>query len=89
MSATNITNKCKNIIKNNSPENSINIIANMINPVDKNKFGKENALKIYNVLCDSSIDYDINKYKNNINKYKDNINNNINKAAKYAKNSKN
>ena len=85
-SANNITKKCKEIIKNNSPQKSIDIISNIINPVDKNKFGPENALKIYKVLSDDSEEYDINKYKNNINKYKNNVNNNINKASKHAKN---
>ena len=90
MSNDNITDKFKNIIKNNTPEISIKKISNMINPNNKNKdkIGLNKALEIYNYLSDNSVEYDANKYKNDFNKYKNNVNDNINKAAKYVKNNK-
>lgn len=79
-----LTQKCKNIIKNNDPEKCIDKISNMRSPGDGKKLGTDIALKIYNAYSSESVSYDSNKYKNNINDYKKDVNANINKANKYT-----
>jgi len=69
---------------NNSAKDSINIISKLKTPGTNTLIGKEYALKIYKIYSNSSVEYDVNKYKNNINNYTTKINNNINKATKYA-----
>jgi hypothetical protein len=78
-----LTNNSINIIKNNTPEKSINMISNMTLNDNKNKIGKTQALKIYKAYADESVIYD-NKYKNDINRYKNNVEKNVNKATKYS-----
>ena len=74
--------QCKNIIKNNSPEKSLEKIANM-KIGDNIKVGKKNAIEIYKCLSDYSIEWDNSKYSNNITSFKKKVNKNINKAEKY------
>jgi len=81
----NLSNKCKNTIKVNNPEISINIISNMKLPGSNDKIGKESALKIYNLYSDESVEYKSSNYQNNINKYKTKVKHNINIAEKYSK----
>jgi hypothetical protein len=80
-----LSSKCKSTIKSKSPQNSINIISNMKLPGKSNSMGKDNALKIYNLYSDHSIEYNSSKYKNNINSYKDSVQSNKNIANKYCK----
>jgi hypothetical protein len=80
----NLSNKCKSVIKNNNPNQSINLISKMKSPGNGEKIGREKALKIYNAYSDNSVNYDSNTYKNNISSYKNKVNSNINKANKYA-----
>ena len=84
----NLSIKCRDIIRNNQPENSINIISNMINENGK-KIGRDNALKIYNVYSNESINYDEKKYRNNIGTYIKKIDSNISSAQNFVKNHKN
>lgn len=77
----NISKNCKNIISNNNPKNSINIISNMVIPGSNVKIGKDSASQIYKTYADNSVEYNNNKYKNNINKYKTKVDSNINKAS--------
>ena len=77
--------KCKSTIKSNSPQNSINIISNMKLPGKSESMGKNNALKIYNLYSDHSVEYNSSKYRNNINSYKKSVQNNTNTARKYCK----
>jgi len=80
-----LSTKCINIIKNNSPQDSVNMIANLKLPCDKNKIGINKALEIYKLYADESVEYDSVKYRNNINEYKKKVNNNINNSKKYSK----
>ena len=79
-----LSNKCKNTIKLNNPEVSIDIISNMKLPGSSSKIGKESALKIYNLYSDESVEYKPSEYRNNINKYKGKVKKNINTAQKYC-----
>ena len=78
--------KCQTIIKNNTPEKSIDLISNIKNTVNNKKFGKEKALKIYILYSSQSIEYDEEKYRYNGTQYSKDINSNIKKASKYVKN---
>jgi len=78
--------QCKNIIKNNTPEKSLEKISNLKIYSKNNIIGKDDAIKIYKCLSDSSIEWDNSKYSNNIRLYKKKINSNINRAIKHAKN---
>jgi hypothetical protein len=78
----NLSNICKSTIKSNTPDDSINIIANMKLPGSSDKIGKDSAYKIYNLYSDNSVDYDMEKYRNNISSYKKKVRNNINRAKK-------
>jgi hypothetical protein len=82
----NLSNVCKTTIKNNNPEDSINIIANMKLPGSSDKIGKDSAYKIYNLYSDKSVNYDTEQYKYNISSYKKKVKNNINRAKKYSQN---
>ena len=77
-----LSNKCKKIITNNNPSQSINMISKIKSPGNGEKIGKEKALKIYNAYSDNSVNYDSNKYKNNISSYKNKVKSNINTANK-------
>lgn len=81
----NLSKNCKDIIKQYSPENSIDIISNMKLPGNSNKIGKDSALKIYNLYSDESVEYKSSEYKNNITKYKKKVRNNVNISEKYCK----
>jgi hypothetical protein len=77
----NIALECKDIIKKNSPEKSIDIISKMKTP-DGEKIGKDNALKIYKIFSLESVEYK-DEYKFNYRKYMKNVDKNIDKATKY------
>lgn len=77
-----LSNKCKKIITNNNPSQSINLISKIKSPENGEKLGKEKALKIYNAYSDNSVNYDSNTYKNNISSYKNKVNSNINNVNK-------
>jgi hypothetical protein len=76
--------KCIDIIRNNQPKTSINIISNMKNE-NGEKIGKETALLIYNAYSKNSVNYDEKKYKNNISTYIKKVNSNISSAEKFVK----
>ena len=78
--------QCKNIIKNNTPEKSLEKISNLKIYSKDNIIGKDDAIKIYKCLSDNSIEWDNSKYSNNIKLYKKKINSNINRVVKHAKN---
>ena len=78
-----ISKNCLNIINNNSPEKSINIISKM--KVGNNSIGNEYALKIYKSLSTSLVDYDSKLYSNNISQYKNKVRIKIDKATKATK----
>lgn len=80
-----LAHECQNIIKNNSPEKSIDLISNIKHSVSGEKFGKEKALKIYYLYSDQSVEYDVEKYRFNISKFTNKVNSNIKKAEKYCK----
>ena len=84
-----LTDKCINIIKNNTPETAIKKISSLKKIYKKDKIGDDLALKIYNVYADKKIDYDVKKYANNESDYQKKINNNIKKASSYINKSKN
>ena len=77
--------QCKNIIKNNTPEKSLEKISNLKIYCKDNLIGKDDAIKIYKCLSDNSIEWDNSKYSNNISSYKKKINSNINRAVKHGK----
>jgi hypothetical protein len=77
-----LSTKCVNTIKNNDPSSSINIISKMKLPGSSEKIGKDNALKIYKIYADDSVEFKSSRYKSNINNYKKKVNNNISIAEK-------
>jgi hypothetical protein len=81
-----LSNKCKNTINLNNPVDSINIISEMKLPCSNSKIGMKDALKIYNIYSDESVEYKSSKYKNNINKYKDKVKENVNIANNLCNN---
>ena len=84
MTAIAINQEIFSIEKNFFLKKALNIISKLKTPGTNTLIGKEYALKIYKIYSNSSVEYDVNKYKNNINNYTTKINNNINKATKYA-----
>ena len=75
-----LTNKCKNIIKNNSVETSIEMISRLKYPTSNELIGINGAIKIYKVYSKYSIDYSSKKYDNNGRSYNNKINKNFRKA---------
>jgi hypothetical protein len=80
-----LSNKCKTIIKNKSPEQSIKKISDLKSPTTGEKLGNANALKIYTSYSNESVNYDSNLYQNNINSYSNSVNSNIERAYKSIK----
>jgi hypothetical protein len=76
----NLSNQCKSIIKNKSPEVSVKKISELESPLNGQKLGNKNALKIYSAYSNESVKYDSNLYKNNIIEYSNKVNSNIEKA---------
>lgn len=74
--------ECETIIKNNSPEKSMQIISNIILPSNK-KIGKKIALEIFTLYADKSVKYDPKTYQNNINAFKNKVKKNIKIASNY------
>lgn len=81
-----LSKECQNIIKNNTPEDSIELISNIQSSINGKKLGKEKALKIYYLYADSSVEYEEKKYRFNISKYEKKVDNNIKRAENYCKN---
>ena len=79
------SNKCKDIIKNNTPEKSLEKISNL-KIQNNNKIGIDNAIKVYKCFSDNSVEWDDAKYSNNITSYKKKVNNNISKVVIHSKN---
>ena len=75
--------ECQMIIKNNSPEKSIDLIANMKSSLTGKKVGKEKALQIYTLYSEHSVKYTQKEYGNNIRGYVKKVNSNVNKASKH------
>ena len=80
LSYENISETCKEIIKNKPPDEAINIIAN-IKIKDNRIIGKKDAKQIYKIYSETSVKYSCNKYSDNVSEYKKKINNNIKKAC--------
>ena len=77
-----LSDKCKIIIRNYSPQESIKMISKLQCPTNGEKFGSDTAKKIYTAYSDDSVKYDSNKYRNNINSYTDTVKNNVSKSYK-------
>jgi hypothetical protein len=75
--------ECQTIIKNNSPEKSIDLIANIKSSVTGKKVGKEKALQIYILYSEDSVKYTQKEYGNNIYKYVKKVDSNVKKASKH------
>ena len=69
--------KCKKIINDNTPQECVKKIANLKNPNNGEKIGRDDALKIYTLYAEESVKYTEKKYGNNITLYKKKINKNI------------
>jgi predicted transcriptional regulator len=80
-----LTNKCKNIVENNTPVESINKLSTIYFPGTKKRIGKENAFKIYKLCSKYSVKYTIEEYGNNIREYNKKIMNNLKEAERYSK----
>jgi len=80
VSYENLSNICKEIIRNKEPNNAINLIAN-IKTEDNTIIGKDTAKRIYKLYSKESVKYNSNKYSENITEYKKKVNKNIKKAC--------
>ena len=58
-----------NIMKKNSPEDSVEKISNLINPYTQEEIGKNKAIKIYTLNIENVVVYKEDIYGNNISKY--------------------
>ena len=74
--------KIKNIINNNDPKKSIDLISKTRLPQSNKEIGRETALKLYKSYSENSVNYDSKKYQTNINSYKQQVNNNVKIANK-------
>jgi hypothetical protein len=84
-----LSNRCKEIIRNKSPEDAINLIAKL--KIENGLYvGLNTAKKIYKIYGDESVKYNSNDYGENISTYSKKVKNNINKACnnKGSKNNK-
>lgn len=70
-----------NIMKKNSPEESIEKISKLNNPYTNAEIGKKKAIKLYVVNVDKIVKYDEEKYGNNMSKYNSMINNKLNRIS--------
>ena len=70
-----------NIMKKNSPEDSVKIISKLKNPYTDEIIGHKKAIRIYVVNVKNIVEYDSEKYANNISKYNSLINEKINKIC--------
>lgn len=80
-----LSKKCIKIIENNEPDVAIEKMSKIKRPDNNKKLGYSNALAIYKLYKDKSIEYDEEIYKFNISSYQNKIKKNIKKAEKYAK----
>jgi hypothetical protein len=78
-----LTKKCKTIIRNNDPKDSIEKISKIEN--NKKEIGTKKALMIYSVYKDESVKYEPKKYDNNINLYKSKVAKNYTNAVNASK----
>jgi len=81
ISYDNLTNRCKEIIRNKSPNMAIGLISNL-KLENGNCIGKNTAKEIYNIYINDSVKYEPNKYGNNISEYSNKIKKNINRINK-------
>lgn len=80
-----LTKKCKTIIRNNNPKDSIEKISKIKNNGSNNIIGTKTALMIYSVYKDDSVKYEPKKYDNNINLYKSKVDKNYISAVNASK----
>ena len=78
---SNIENRIINIMKKNSPENSIKLISKIKNPYTNKELGKNKAIRLYISNVEVTVPYDPDKYGNNISEYNRLINNKIRKLG--------
>jgi hypothetical protein len=79
----NLTKKCKTIIRNNSPKDSIEKISKIES--NTKEIGTKKALMIYSVYKDDSVKWEPKKYDNNIGLYKSKVSKNYISAANASK----
>lgn len=80
-----ISKKCKKIIQENNPRDSIEKLSKI--KIKNKKIGYEKAFKIYSVFKYESVPYDL-KYTNNINLYVSKVDKNLiqaKNASQYLK----
>ena len=77
----NFKNRIINIMKKNSPENSIKLISKIKNPYNDKELGKNKAIRIYISNVSEVVKYDPDKYGNNISEYNRLINDKIRKLG--------
>lgn len=78
-----LSEKCVDIIKNNDPKKSIDLISN-IEYLKNNKLGMNNALKIYKTYAGESSNYDTKKNQKKISPYVKEVKKNKSKAELYV-----
>lgn len=78
-----LTKKCKTIIRNNNPKDSIEKISKIKN--NKKEIGSEKALMIYSVYKNESVKWEPKKYDNNITLYKSKVSKNYINAVNASK----
>ena len=74
---TNLQNRIINIMKKNSPENSIKLISKIKNLYNDKELGKNKAIRLYISNVQEVVKYDSDKYGNNISEYNRLINDKI------------
>jgi hypothetical protein len=76
-----LSNRCKEIIRNKSPEDAINLMSKL--KIENGSYiGINTARKIYKLYGNESVKYNSNDYGENISSYSKKVKNNINKACK-------
>ena len=79
----NLTKKCKTIIRNNNPKDSIEKISKIES--NTKEIGTKKALMIYSVYKDDSVKWEPKKYDNNIGLYKSKVSKNYISAVNASK----
>ena len=79
----NLTKKCKTIIRNNNPKDSIEKISKIES--NTKEIGTKKALMIYSVYKDDSVKWEPKKYDNNIGLYKSKVSKNYISASNASK----
>jgi hypothetical protein len=81
ISYDNLTNRCKEIIRNKNPKMAVNLISNL-KLENGTRVGRDTAKKIYNIYINDSVTYEPNKYGNNISEYSNKLKKNSNEVNK-------